>query len=826
MFSVFTLLASVFGLGMALAGTSPIGLPPGTPSPAPQPTPRAQGNAPTSRSRKPAAVLMQIEVGPGANRFVTVDDIECRRITYAMDGGDTTATLVAGLDAANLTTGGSVGRRHFKHFLAMLSPDKRVRVIQSFGSGTATLLFQGFPVAPSISWDARRQSVTCECLHEGQELLRHSIETQIEGRVMRARPLLAWSPSSPDLVTIAALPPVFNAEGKGNRTREAYSVTLNGRTHRVHFFCEDGDATDRVGSGPEQEEKAAKKWRYVDALRYVAFCHAAGIAVSTADLMIDTDEFVEMTTPADRSSDPFVRALLQECDDLAIASVNAEEAIHLICDAAGAHYEVATRNLSLGNAPTPEHFVRVWASPESDEDVIPTRRMHQPARFTIPREAPYTDTTGRSDYDIAVSNRALAATLTQDRRAITRPIFLAGVKEYEVTLLLRPGWKPFLHIDRNADGGPLGPVTAENSLDFWEGEFPTKDDGSPSIYNPANPLHVTTPGAADVGRLWIFPDDYAYVRLANQSLASDYVRWKYPINAYTPDDIGKPGEVGAFDGTVYARSDVGGNVADARRWTPRRRPFLELIARHGAGDRSPIVEFNWNATDPYAAMQDADWKRYRGSVQIDAHRAALRITDANLLADPYLLKDPTDGGSLRMLEALIGYDYTTNAEGKEESTLGLPHFFVRITCVVQGDERLSARPAGSGASFVSTRAAIVDLGHERFRYRNRWGQNSILNTQDVEPDPEYQGNDDTAALEKYAQREADRMAGDAAAGDVEIFYIDETHRLGDVFTGCAGLDVLFNRPSTVVRKQIVADANAGYRTILTLEDLREAPETA
>jgi len=839
---------------MALAGTSIIGQPPDMP--APQPIPLAQGNAPTSRSRMPRPLEVQIEVYPGSNRWVTLDRVVAREITYAIDGADATASLSLGLDAAHLTKAGSIGRSHLMHAIGVFSPDRRARIVQGFGPLDVRVHFQGYPVMPSIAWSSRDQAFTVSLLSEGQELLRTSPESQIVGRYIRSNLLGEWSVSNPDLALVTALLPIFNAEGKPNRSRDAYDmrVVQPGAlyyTHKVHLFTPDGD--------PD-----AEPWYYWQALRYLAAMHVSP-NVSTRDLLRDTEPFLQVQQPpVEPHPDPFWRRLWQRCDDDAIASTNAEEALHLLCDAAGCHYEIALRQTGTGSQPRVEHYVRILVPPRhsNDQPISPTTlRMGRPRVFTIPRDAPFRDTTDRSDYEIAVSGRALQANLSIDRAAFNSPIVLGGRKHYEVTLLLRRGWFPHQFLDRTLENEPLdGLANYEDGLDGWAktarsfwgadgtqaGQFDPEYDvlsggGAvpKSLYHSAHPRHFIQPGYADVGRLWVFPDDHRFVSIDGESLVSDYARYQFPAALYSPYFLdpegadGEQGEEGPFIGLAYVSSKTGGQVADARGWIPRPRPFLETIARQsGSGGRAPIVEFSYIQSSPgdpitaYNVMERGDWRPYGGSAQLDPLRAALRINDGNLLHDPYLLFDPTNPDGISMLEALIGVVAVPDEAnpGTFKFVAVEPFFWVRVTCVVEGDDRLLVKRNTPGASFLRRRATIVDTGSDRFVVRNRRDQNSSLDAMGTDPDREYETRDDRSRFAGFAEAVGDDLVRSTVAGSFEVFYLDESHRIGDVFSGIEGLAIQFESWTTVVSKQFIADPEAGYRTILHLSDLRDAPE--
>ena len=114
---------------------------------------------------------------------------------------------------------------------------------------------------------------------------------------------------------------------------------------------------------------------------------------------------------------------------------------------------------------------------------------------------------------------------------------------------------------------------------FWRERFTEdldKEDGlPPTIYHAMHPTHWKV---ADVGRLWVFPDDHRYLRYPDgatdsEQYESPYARTGWPKELYSPFN---PDRV---DQTVYARATIGGGVADASEWLPRRRPMGNTIGR-------------------------------------------------------------------------------------------------------------------------------------------------------------------------------------------------------------------------------------------------------
>ncbi len=829
---------------MALPGTSAGELPGSAPRPGSGlgssplgPSLKSVSNAPTALQRVHPPVTLRLETSFGSNRYIASNVFDWRGITEAMDGGDTTATIAAGLDASKLTVGGSVGDQHFADLIRQLSPDRRIRISQGIGRDRV-VYFQGFPQTSRIIWNEKTQEVDCTCLSEGQERLRGSDAAQITGRLLMFDPLERFGPWDPEKSAtlarnVSALPAIFNAQGLPNRTATAFPVDKAGG-QPVHLFTED--------NAPE-----AKFWTFAQALRYVVIFYVfQSDGVSPDEFLLDTKSLAEIEPPSDRtgglsSTDPIVRLLTARVNDLSITSTNAEEAIAAITESAGLHYEIPIRAISGGV----DWFLRVFEAIEDSGSVSARRgrRMGKPKLFDIAREAPFSDGTGRSDRDVAIANRAAQVDLTIDRRGINRSIFLGGDQLFEVTLLLRPGWMPtdkldvteaMIDADETDQTRACKILTMKRAaMKFWRDEFSQFDaNGQPkpdlSVYHGNNPDHASV---ADVGRLWIFPDDW---RWFNADGTSDYERIGWSKALYSPyfneadPEVGPPDFANAT--LVLVDPAIGGDLFQSKDWVPRRRPFGELIGRiELTGDRRPVVRLNFSETDPRTALASTKWVRYSGGVHIDPDRASITLTEPNLLESPLLNSEPEfPANGVRMIEAYLGLTGfgkdTDNCDDNNGDLFGEPSFMVSVTCTIRGDDRLSFTATPGGASFTRRRSQVVDLGRDRFVVRNRRGQNSSLNTQAVDGDPRFEDRNDKIRLVHFALDTSSEMVQDVVSGSVESFWIDPSYRIGDVFEGASGLDLHFDRNPMIIRTEYINSPGAGFRTVLHLSDLRGAPE--
>lgn len=744
-------------------------------------------NVPRSLSDVHGAVDVSIETGLDSNVFAATR-WDFKSVTLGRDGQDTKAVLTIGLNAEDLTAGGEIGDEHFSQLLEQLNPDHRVRISQRLGASNALVYFQGFPQVPTISWGASTQLVTCVCLSEGQELMRHSAVAQILGRLMRFDPLADWDISNTDETLVSALGVVFNAGNRPNRSASAYPFEGKfGGTHELHLFTED--------DAPE-----AEFWSYAEALRYIVYFHGMDPpkGVDMARFLANTKDMVGQD-PAPMAGDPFVKRMTQRVENLSATSTSAEQAIALLVDAAGLHYQIALRERSGPQVSRDLDFVlRVYATIETQEDVNddPFQQQGGPQVLDIPREAPFTSMSGRTPFSIALANRAQESNLTVDRRAINAPIILGGFKEFEVTVLMRPGWLPHAQLDNLSDQASKTAAEA-----FWDDEFAPPPDPVTrvpnSIYNGAHPDHAPV---AAVGRLWIFPDDHRYID--GDLTTSEFARDNWPAELYSPYN---PDGV---DQLVLTRGAIGGQISDAADWVPRRRPFRDLIARlRGTDERSPIVRFHFDHSDPFTALAADGWVRFTGQVYVDEQRMAITIMEDDLWSAATLVPDlESEADTNNMLCAYIN-----------------GHFMLSVTAVIRGDRRMTLRPKPQ-SSFSRVRQQISDAGTETFRNDNRRGQNSHLNAQATDADPRFEDRLDDEKFERYGEREAEIGSGDRVAGSFSVPFIDTTYRLGDSFSGVAGMGLTFARFPEVVGIEYTHDPQAGYKTVVHLTDLREAPE--
>jgi hypothetical protein len=772
--------------------------------------------APRLRQRVPPhfGVYLENEFGTGLR---TAEPLFIAwEVTWGRDGGDTIATIRSTPSFQRIKSNGQAVTEDLHYLQALIHPDKRVTIMHSPAGFPATVLFQGFPQLATIGWNENEQSFSVQCLSEGNEILRHDPLCQITGPRRLRDPLETFLPGTTPIHVVEAELLTFNPKGLGNRSKEWYALPIDGVEHRIHLFTDAGAPWGRL-------------WTAAQALRYLAFFgvlrpdypapQTLNHKVNVRDFLRDTAALVDLAYNPEQS-DKLARLLSAPLPETQVGSCNLEEAVQLVCKQAGIHYEIPIRNTASAGAIL-EHYLRVYASLndalEAEEGRSPDLFTINPRVFDVPREAPFTSLSGRSDAAVAVANRAQRATLTADLRGINAPIVLGGRKLYEVTLLLRPGWIPLFEYQLdNLSTQPLrdAALTAweERLEDPFEGENGVPD----SVYHARHPEHYTV---ADAGRLWIFPDDETYYAAVSGG-AFLYARLGWPKEMYSPFFERSPSRP-----NVLVSSYLGGGILDeqgindASNWVARRRLFLDTIARIGGTEARPaIVRLNYNAVSVPSAALDiperflsslnaAGWFQYTGAVQVLPDRAGVLLTEANLFKSPELSGDPDGDPDHRYLEALIA------------GTL-----CVSVTCTIEGDARLGQRPLANNSPNTRRTAKVVDTGFEQFQSNNRRGQNSFLRTQPVGDDPTYEDRDDAEKLSDFAESAARELARMAISGPIDVFYIDTGFRLGDTFSGCSGLGIVFGAYPEVESIEFHYDPQGGYRTTLHLTDVRHSPE--
>lgn len=805
-------------------------------------TPRAPSNsdyvtgAPSDLSFAQAPAYTLIETAFGSAAWQPAGIFDWTSIVWPIDGEDRTCAIeVRALDGEaveNATVYDVLNR--------VLADQRRIRVDRPQSDEKGRLLFQGYPMLKTVSWDDRRNALSVVCIDEGQEAMRTHRNCQIGGRRMRFFPLEAWDTEAPDAIEFSTLPAIFNAGGRPNMTGS------RGEAKRFLFNPQDPDAGPyKLGLFTCDGDPNAAYWTYTDALRYLLYhyVHNVAINVSGAEFLNDTRALVDVA-PMPNAADPFVRCITGRPMSLSVQSCNIEEALALVCESAGLHFQLdAETQLGVAQDQPGEYhpFLRVFAVITNNAEAVPDAiiadswTQRRPVVSWIPRarsweyaKTGWATVAGRVRR-VALATAAISGNLTFDGRKVDDPLFMGGAKEYEVSMLLRPWWPPVEKLDE------VAPADQDDALVYWDQEFltPYRDaavdsvDRLPtSLFHSLHPEHHTktmaglrtaTVRVADVFRLWGFPDAAGeitpsqYARLAHQWVG---VWDEQQYKSYQPDPDGLT--------LTYADATYGAGLPPGivNNWAPIRRPFGNRISRDSEGttDTSPTIRFHFgfrdddgNYTDSIPKVDDPGWVVYAGKVTIDSGRALIRLDEGDFYSSPPFLSKPDEvfesSSGMSAVKAYI--------EG---------HFWVQITCTIRGDRRMEFAPTPGGPPGVRrARRQTIDLGFDRFVVRDRTSGNSYLQDR-VETNSEFKHRDDTAAFEAFCRAQMPDMRAEQVAGSYDLFYLDNVLRPGDSMRGCPAIRSTFAAFPWIKTMEFSKTADTAMTTRLILTDERMDPD--
>lgn len=749
-------------------------------------------NAPTKLVRVPPPIDILIETGPGSGEYEALDEqVQWTRINRNIDGTPTVANLFAALDISRLST------RHLSDIIDEITPDRRIIIQQSNGEGAPLYLFVGYPQTSTLQWTEDSQAWSCSMRSEPEEVWATDSSRMIVGRQMRRDPNIKEFDQG-GVAVVPALPLHFNAGGRPNRSPYfKFDNRETGAEHDLGVFTEDS-------------YHDAEFWTYADALRYLIFFYNSdleepdALRVSTVDFWSDTDQiYGGLYNAADRDS--LRRLLLRRVPDTRLDGVDLWTAVSELVTAAGLHVHFLTTPSNEGSAQganwQPRHSLRIFPAAIRNEKPDPlATAMIRPVSRPLPREKPFDAIrAGRTAKDIARAGEAMQSTAIIDHRRINRAAVWGGVKRYECTLLLLPGWLPH----PNLDDVEQTQSAIEAAQDFWWEELGDQNSANESKYHRD---HKDFGDVADVGRKWVYPTGGDYASEDGVAANSPYYRAGLPTG-HNYEPLG-PGDVNKL-----ADFRLGGGLADAalERWGAHRRPFRSPFSRIGENVTiPPYLEFKVDG-DPFA---DVDWQAYMGAaLRIDLLDSAVWIEVEN----PVLNVQRFDYADDALVAPAVDDNWF--------AWLVEQKLYLRITVAIDGDFRINRTENISTGGLLRTRAGVFDMA-ERYRFQKVAGTNSIFRTND-DPDPEYGDIDDSAEeLPDMARAVVGDASRERVSGNPEIPWIEADYQLGDSLTGSPGIGIKFNDPPEVVAIQYLNDPKAGQRTQLVLADLRTNPNLA
>lgn len=811
-------------------------------------TPRSQAFV-----QPPARIYIQSGNIHGERRWQAFREMKWSRIEWPKSA-DYLANIEVTLDARGVRSTTGAFSKSLKAFEEKVTHDRRIMILQQTETSSPPL-FIGYAISSQMRWDGDSQSVAFQLLSEPQERLRTGICYFVRGRMMANTPADEVERA---IKQVESLPAVFNQGGEPNRSKGHELITIAGITHKVHTWTTDN-------------EPGAELWTTVQALRALAYWWIARQpepAVDVTDFLRDTEVLAESPpVTGDAPSNPFDRAMLLPVDNVAVHGMNIDQAIIAVADSAGAwtnyEFNVSAKEILQDSVRGTFARLRVGAAPQepSEANFDPTPLMGSPVGHDIARQEPFKDWAGINDFKRATQSKHIQASITKDRNSINAPLIVGGLAEYEVSLLLRPGWTPHADLD-----GITSAEDLETAFDTWLDQFvnPEFTTGRipTSIYHAEHPdqsldradeftpeggvAAVATGKVSDVFRLWIFPDDAMVVdkaALARSSPHDFYSEEWYDPWVRQDDPADGTGSKGLLDPArlMYNHEVMGGGLplGVLRDWGARRRPFGNTIGRfdNQSTNTGPIVRIHFGESDGSDGFitnrpppaDDAGWTRFSGAVEILEDRAGIRFLDGNILTGQPFVEDTTQplgdhqGLGLAMMNYIAG------------------HFWVQVTCTVVSDSRISVGVGYNNGSIVRERSAYIDTGYDRYRKRIRRREfsseagNSILQwfptPQNTSPaklpsafdESAYEDRDDTEKLVALTQREENELVFDTIAGSIDAFFLDRSIRPGDYLTGVSGLGITYDRWPEVERVTWT-NGPGGMRTSYSITDTREQPD--
>ncbi len=502
------------------------------------------------RSRQATALIGMLETSPGSGVFAADERLRVSDVSMRSDADISTARFDVQLDNGFDT---AAARSRYR-------PDLRVAVRLNRAEGD--VLFEGYPPIQEAQWHGgpgrADESFGFTATHVYERLSRDR-SSWIYGRQMRNAAIEDGLSSQPSdhasaSVHVAALPCVFNLDGRPNRAATPLTVTTrDGATVSVPIFTHDDDPS-------------AVSWTHGDALRYLVWFHALPSGpVGIGNVFADPD-----------ASPRLASRLAETCDALNCEATNLVEAFSLLAADAEIHVTVDTS----GAGDVVQSAFRIWAAGDGT-----TRSLHLVRGGTHTDGVPRFDTSGLTASDVFRANEVAEAVIRwDDARIVNAPIVLGDVKRYEMTVPLVPGWLPTADLDNvlpanrtSAKALALTPSQAavlgeKASLSAWFANY-----------------HADGAAFADnrfVARRWVLNEDGRFD-------GATYNR-NAPFENYQP-----------FDFATVADNEV----VRAGQWTRRLRPFEPTITETADGARfGVLVELSFDS--------GVSWHRAGGNVRI------------------------------------------------------------------------------------------------------------------------------------------------------------------------------------------------------------------
>lgn len=797
--------------------------------------------------------------------------------------------------------------------------------IADTGSGPGAIIFEGIP-----SLLNRRITKTEDsggmALQSSVALWEGSLLSQVFGSFM---PKILGSP-----VNIVAgfslldssVPCVFNPGGLPNRSIKTDADTIIAGQPAFsdavdsYYFTMPGSFDIADGGMNNRTSKRARYWTYAQALAYVLsqYCGANlmrnmvtmdfGNPDTTPPVGDDKiwsvvkplfkfeppgetyEDFVGPLPPGSSYVPPAFTTSVQnllvaKCNNLSIEGMTAIEALAFILHASGVGFwiDAYTPGMNIDVlAETIVHKFKVWTPGGSSQSGGVGGQF-------IPKLEPFgAPTTGRTAPDILSKNNAFQIDAGFDTgRVVNKPIVLGAPFQYEVTIYLRPGWRPIndinvffldmVNTDDSAtiqDPGPNTPILKEKdaaaadaraAFEIWisnpEFLFGITAPSGPvkRTQNLSRMLHGKGEQAAefyDVLRKWVCPTDWRYPtaeysrdRVEIPSVDRDPAYWRdySPIDWFVSRYLynGNPSGIVLDDAPLHFSFPdipdpyIPGRTTSPLSWPQRARRFLPCLVGDRTGKSIGYkVEISLNRGDSWF-----DWPAF--TVLEDELGIILNFDNPFDVRNPKVLPQASQATQGNLMLAYIRH----NAR-------------VRITATIEGSDHRPGQPPAMVPG-VFDRAQVFNR-RDRYKFgvvnsilRDKWtsdpdeltslsdpgGNGSIdpLNPGQGQPPVKYflfQPKDDFPAMHNEGNR-IQAFNGDwKASGKFVIPWVETSARPGlyveEVEEGGAdGVPRNIDFRTELGGGRFIAPhiagvvytfAQGGHRTLVALEDWRSIAE--
>ncbi len=673
------------------------------------------------RSERWQPLVVEFETSPSSGLFRVDERLRVEELTLESDDKASSARVAVRLD--DQFDAAAARNRYL--------PDCRLLIrTNEPDAADRTMLFEGHPPLTEAEWDGRPGRVKDRCTFTAEHVYGRLSRDQrcwIYARRMRngkiedglAADESAWQHAS---VLITALPCIFNLDGVGNCAPDPIVVEgPDGSARSIHIFSQDGDPN-------------ARRWTFLNALRYLYwFYQIPEGPVGEGNIFTATDAYVDYDPDGETTRVPdseLLRRLVDAPDSLTLEATNLVEALALMAAGCGIHVTAETIN-NEGRAAS---RMRIWAEVDGTIRTLPLawggRYPDGSARF---------EASAMSAAEVYSANVIERATIGWDhRQVVNAPVVLGGVKHYEMTLPLVPGWEPETNLDNVAEEDrqaakdlALTPDTVEQlgedaELFAWFRHYHKWGSEFEQYKN--------------VSRLWVLNEDGRFD-------GATYNR-NAPFDDYQ-----------VFDFSTVATPAV----TTAGAWTRRVRKLMNTITVTEDGEEFGVyVEVSFDS--------GSTWSQPQGSVRVRFDPTGIYF---NALNPTEITPPGIPPEEQNMWYAII--DQT---------------FRVRVTALIESDDRLVVRhtPDDSETPTLWTTSRVV-YKPSHYSFESREGTTDVL--ADVNPGATDIGIDGTEA----AGLLGDRIASNEQDGRVVVAptvpWLETTIQVGDRLTGLRGRGLSF-----------------------------------